>query len=534
MKRMSDEKLQSRTLQQASTLIARGDHRAAHDLCLVALQREEAPAQALFLLALIAADHQNPAKALQLTDRALSFSGEHTGARAQRARALLALHRQAEARAEAEATAALDPREGHVLDTLGVVLSRTGAYHAAAALFRKAVARRPDHAGWQYNLASALQFTGDLEGARRAYEAALAIAPDHHRALSSLVALSRQTGADNRIAALESLFDDADPDPARQQHLGHALAKSFEDMGDYPTALAWLIRAKAGRRRTLGYTVARDRALFEAAAHTAARPALKGCDDAAPIIIVGLPRTGTTLLDRVLSSHPDIVSAGELGDFSLLVKRMTGTPSPMVLDVETFEAAERLDFAALGRAYVERARATVEDGAGASAARVIDKMPLNVLNAGLIHRALPNARIVCLRRHPVDSALSNYRQLFATDFPYYDYAFDLGDAGRYYALFDRLVGHWRDTLASDRFTEVAYEDLVADLEGQTRRLLDFVGLPFDPACLSFQDNKAAVSTASSVQVRSPLYSTSIGRWKRYGDGLKPLIDALREEGVAVN
>lgn len=530
MKRMTHTILRSRALRQASALIARGDHQAAHSLCLVALQKGETPAQALFLLALIAADHRNPAKALELADRAVAIDGEHLGARAQRARALLALHRQAEARTEAETAAARDPRDGHVLDTLGVVLSRTGAYHAAATLFGKAAARRPDQADWQYNLGAALQFAGDLEGARRAYEAAVAVAPDHHRALSSLVALNRQTPADNRIAELEALFDDADPDPARQQHLGHALAKSFEDMGDYPAALAWLIRAKAGRRRAARYAIERDRALFEAAARMAA-PASRGWDDPAPIFIVGLPRTGTTLLDRVLSSHPDVVSAGELGDFSLLVKRMTGTPSPMVLDVQTFEAAKNLDCETLGRTYVQSARAAAENRAGEVAARVIDKMPLNVLNAGLIHRALPNARILCLRRHPVDSALSNYRQLFATDFPYYDYAFDLADAGRYYALFDRLVAHWRDSLPSDRFVEVAYEDLVADLEGQTRRLLDFVGLPFDPACLSFHENRAAVSTASSAQVRSPLYSTSIGRWKRYGDGLKPLIDALNDEGV---
>jgi tetratricopeptide (TPR) repeat protein len=532
MKRMSDLTLENMTLGQAATLIAKGDHRAGHVLCLAALRKGEAPAQALFLLALIAAEHRNPVKALELTEKALEIEAGHLGARAQRARALLALHRQAEARAEAEAAAALDPRDGHVLDTLGVVLSRTGAYQAAAALFRRATMRRPDHADWQYNLGSALQFTGDLTGARTAYEAALKVRPGHHRALSSLVSLSRQTETDNQVPALQALFDDADPDPARQQHLGHALAKSFEDMGDHPAALSWLGRAKAGRRRAAPYTIDRDKALFEAAAATA-KPATGGCEDPAPILIVGLPRTGTTLLDRVLSSHPDIVSAGELGDFSLLVKRMTATPSPLVLDVETFAAADRLDFETLGRAYVERARAAVEDGAGATAARVIDKMPLNVLNVGLIHRALPNARILCLRRHPVDSALSNYRQLFATDFPYYDYAFDLADAGRYYALFDRLVAHWRAILPPDRFAEVAYEDMVADLEGQTRRVLDLIGLPFDPACLAFHENASAVSTASSVQVRSPLYSTSVGRWKRYGDGLKPLLDALRAEGIDI-
>jgi tetratricopeptide (TPR) repeat protein len=532
MKQMLEASSPNINLRQAATLIAAGDYRGAHASCLAALHNGEPHAQALFLLALIAAEHRNPAKALELTDRALETDQDHVGARAQRARALLALHRHDEARAEAETAAALDPEDGHVLDTLGVVLSRTGAYQAAVALFRRATARRPDQADWQYNLGAALQFTGELEDARQAYLAALKARPDHHRALSSLVSLSRQTEADNQIAALEGLFDDADPDPARQQHLGHALAKSFEDLGDHPAALSWLIRAKAGRRRTSAYGIDRDRALFAASAATA-KPATTGYDDPSPLFIVGLPRTGTTLLDRVLSSHPDVVSAGELGDFALLVKRMTGTPSPLVLDVETFQAADSLDFAALGQAYVDRCRAAVEGGAGLTAARVIDKMPLNVLNLGLIHRALPEARILCLRRHPVDSALSNYRQLFATDFPFYDYAFDLADAGRYYALFDRLVAHWREALPADRFVEVAYEDMVKDLEGQTRRLLDFIGLPFDPACLAFHENRAAVSTASSVQVRSPLYSTSIGRWKRYGEGLRPLLDALHAEGVVV-
>lgn len=537
MKRMPASSVSTPCLAQAATLLARGDARGAHAACLSALRQGERPAQALFLLSVIAGDHRNPAKALELAEEALKREAAHPGARAQRARALLALHRLDEARTEAEAAAALEPADGHVLDTLGVVLSRTGAYQAAAALFRRAAARRPDHAEWRYNLGAALQFTGDLDGARAAYEAAVTLKPDHHRALSSLVALRRQTAEDNRIAALEALFDDADPDPARQQHLGHALAKSMEDLGDAPAALSWLIRAKAGRRRGATRAIERDRALFQAAAATAGPGDQglgdQGLDDPAPIFIVGLPRTGTTLLDRVLSSHADIVSAGELGDFALLVKRMTGTPSPLVLDLETFQAAGRMDFAALGRAYLKRARRAVEGGAGLGAARVIDKMPLNVLNAGLIHRALPQARIICLRRHPVDSALSNYRQLFATDFPYYDYAFDLADAGRYYALFDRLVARWRETLPADRFTEVAYEDLVTDLEGQTRRLLDFVGLPFDPACLAFHENRAAVSTASSVQVRSPLYSTSIGRWRRYGEGLRPLLDALAEEGIVI-
>ena len=161
----------------------------------------------------------------------------------------------------------------------------------------------------------------------------------------------------------------------------------------------------------------------------------------------------------------------------------------------------------------------------------MDKMPLNVLYAGLIHRALPNARIICLRREPMDVCLANYRQLFATGFSYYNYAFDQEDIARYYIGFDALVGHWRRTLPKDRFMDLAYEDMVADQRGQTERLLAFCGLAWEEACLSFHDQAAPVATASSVQVRQPLYATSVGRWRRHGDALAPMRAILNRAGL---
>jgi len=160
-------------------------------------------------------------------------------------------------------------------------------------------------------------------------------------------------------------------------------------------------------------------------------------------------------------------------------------------------------------------------------------MPLNVLYAGLICRALPNARIVCLRRHPMDAGLSNYRQLFATRFPYYDYALDLEHTGRYVSEFERLADHWATALPADRYLNVRYEDLVADQEGATRRLLAHCGLAWDPACLAFHENQAPVATPSAVQVRSPIHAGSVGRWKRYGAGLEPMAAALKAAGIAL-
>ena len=157
---------------------------------------------------------------------------------------------------------------------------------------------------------------------------------------------------------------------------------------------------------------------------------------------------------------------------------------------------------------------------------MIDKMPLNFFYAGLIHRAFPDARIIALRRGAMDSCLSNFRQLFSTQYSYYNYTFDLEDIAFFYRQFDSLMSHWRETLPSDRFMEIHYEDIVFDQENQTRRLLEFCNLDFEDACLTFHENAAPVSTASSVQVRQPLYSGSIGRWKKYGDRLEGLRTAL--------
>jgi hypothetical protein len=238
-----------------------------------------------------------------------------------------------------------------------------------------------------------------------------------------------------------------------------------------------------------------------------------------------MPRTGTTLVERVLSSHEKVFAAGELPDFSLVLKRITATAGNMVLDPATLRAAAAADGGAMGEAYLQSTRPRT-----GHTAHFIDKMPLNFFYAGLIHRALPNARIICLRRNPLDTCLSNFRQLFATRFPYYRYAYDLLDTGRYYALFDALMAHWRE-LMPDHYREVHYEDLVANPEGEARKLLDFCGLEWDPQCLRFFENPTPVATASSIQVRSPLYSSSVGRWKHYAEELAEVTALLSALGI---
>lgn len=517
-------------LARAERLMAGKAYEPAHALCMEVLSVEPDAARAWFLLGVLAADHENPGKAAELFARAASLDLDDPRAPAQLARCLIALNRRDEALAHAQAAEARGPGDALTLDTLGVVYSRAGLHERAIGFFEAAFAREPGQPSFAYNLAASRQFSGDFPGAEAAYAQALALDPALYRAWSSRVQLRRQTFAENFLVELEAQFAAAGGQAEARLHLGHALAKTHEDLGHFETALDWLIRAKAAKARQLGYDPRADAELFAAAKATfpARTGASRGTMSDRPIFVVGLPRTGTTLVDRILSSHLEVTSAGELTNFGLILKRMTGSPGAFVLDETTLEAADDLDLRRAGQAYLQSVGPLV-----AGEGRFVDKMPLNFIYAGLIHRALPQARIICLRRHPMDACLSNFRQLFATGFSYYDYAYDLAHTAAYYAGFERLIAHWRAVLPADRFTELAYEDLVADQEGETRRLLDFCGLDFDPRCLAFHENAAPVATASSVQVRSPIYASSIGRWRRYGPGLAPLRQALEAAGVRV-
>ena len=244
-----------------------------------------------------------------------------------------------------------------------------------------------------------------------------------------------------------------------------------------------------------------------------------------PIFVVGMPRSGTTLVDRILSSHSTVSSAGELQNFGVVLKRASGSQTPHMLDAETIAAATGLDWARVGAAYVESTR----PGTG-HRLHFVDKLPHNFLYAGFIARALPNAKIICLRRDPMDVCLSNFRQLFALTSPYYDYSFDLMDTGRYYLMFERLMARWHASMPG-RILEVRYEELVDNQEAVTRELVAWCGLDWEQTCLRFENNQAPVATASAVQVRSPMFRTSLQRWKRYGDRMDELYRFLEDEGV---
>ncbi|MEO8464249.1 MAG: sulfotransferase [Gammaproteobacteria bacterium] len=501
----------------------------ARAACLEVLAVAPEHADAHFLLGMVAASARRYGEACTAIERALILDATRSDYHAQHARCLASLKHDGEARAAAEHAESLAPRDALTLDTLGVVWSRLGDHDRAVAAFRRAVAEMPSNADFHYNLAASLRILGRFDEAERALEAVIGLAPRAYRAHSALAELRKQTAAHNHVARLEVLLDGVGDDVDGELHLRHALAKELEDLGEYPRAFAHLTAGKVRKRATLDYTIADDEALFAAIERVldgprcAAPPA--GCPSREPIFVVGLPRSGTTLVERILSAHSHVQSAGELQNFGLALKRAAATSSNRVLDAQTIEQAARCDLAAVGQTYIDSTRPLT-----GKTPRFVDKLPLNFFYVGFIHFALPHAKIVCLRRQPLDSCLSLYRQLFAVAFSSYNFTYDLGDIGRYYVLFDRLLAHWQRVLPG-KVLEVSYEALVAEQEPTTRALLEFCGLPWEARCLDFHTNAAPVATASSVQVRAPLYGTAVGRWRRYAAQLEPLIAQLRAAGI---
>ena len=463
-------------------------------------------------------------------DRAARLSPGRADYWAYLARALMELSLLGPALRAAD-TAALRPNKDAVtLEILGVVYSRVNAHEKAAVAFGLVAEQRPDSATAHFNHATALTALGDVAGAAAAHERCLALDPRYWKAHLALAQLQKQQPDHNHLPRLSALLADHGGDDGAAMYLNLAIAKEQEDLGAYAEAFAHLAAGKTAGRRQRDYDFGRDEALFDALIE--AMPGVPdgpaGHDSARPIFIIGMPRSGTTLVERILSSHPEVMSCGELQDFGVVLKRASGSTTRLLIDPDTARRGAQVDWSRLGAAYIESTRAV-----SGARPRFIDKLPHNFLYAGYIARALPNARIVCLRRDPMDTCLGNFRQLFAQTSPFYDYSFDLRDTGRYYLQFERLMRHWHAVFPG-RIHEVRYEDLVADQEATTRALLAACGLSWDPACLQFERNTAPVATASAVQVREPIHARSLQRWKRFERELEPLRELLRAGGVAVD
>ncbi|HEU0277560.1 MAG TPA: protein-export chaperone SecB [Rhodanobacteraceae bacterium] len=434
-----------------------------------------------------------------------------------------------DALAAADQVLATAPADKTTLDALAAAYSMNDAHRRTAKVYALAVAARPQDARARYNLAAALMFNGDLAGAEREIDESIRLQADFWDAYTVRSQVRRQSAQHNHVDGLAALLAKHAGEAQAVERLNMALGKEYEDLGDYAHAFTHFAAGNQIGKLRRRYDFARDARVFDALAEHAPRPqpASVGCASAEPIFVFGMPRSGTTLVDRILSSHPDVTSAGELKQFGMLLKYACNSPTEDLIDADTIDRSRELDWRALGAQYLANTRPVT-----GSAAHFVDKFPHHFLYAGYIANALPNAKLVCLRRNPLDTCLGNFRQVFSEGSPFHGYACDLADAGHYYVRFDRLMRQWQGAFPG-RILEVHYEALVADQEGVTRQLLDFCGLPWNAACLAFEENRAPVATASAVQVRSRIYRDAVARWKHYAAELEPLLRLLAAEGIEV-
>ena len=427
-----------------------------------------------------------------------------------------------EATVEFERALALKPSLFQTQNNLANVLRKQGKIEEAVSRFEQAVALNPDLPAMHKSLANTLKEQGDLDRALASYEQTLALDPNYAEAHYSRAQLKTFRPGDPDLAALEALAADPSRVPAEQTAYIHfALGKALEDVGDYPRAFEQWARGNALRRPDVHYDeLSWQRFLRLTAdafdANLLGRFQAAGDPSDLPIFILGMPRSGSTLVEQILSSHPQVHAAGELPNLHAVVESQESAGREIIFPQSILSlAADGLR--RLGHAYLV-SLPTLRDGE----TRVTDKMLANFLYVGLIRLILPNARIIHTLRDPVDTCLSCFSRLFV-DLPF---SYDLGELGRYYRGYHELMAHWRSVLPAGAMLEVQYEDVVDDLEVQARRLLDYCGLPWDERCLAFHETNRPVSTSSNVQVRRPIYRSSVARWRRYEAWLGPLLAEL--------
>ena len=514
--------------QAAVQALNRGAYERAAVACRRLLELDPRHADGWFLMGMVAAANMRVGKALELVDQAIALSAPNAEYLAQKAKLHTMLNQIERGRSAAIKAAELHPEDVLTLDTLGVVLTKTGDYAAARPLLERAVGGAPQKAQFHFNLASAAQFLGDADAADEHYRSAIERAPDFHRARWALSELHKNAGPAADARELQALLEGQELRADDELYLSHALATEHEKLGDYDAAFGVLARAKQRRASQISYSVKRDERIIEAmekAFPVDEAPTVSASQGDNAIFITGMPRTGTTLVESILASHPEVTSLGELQDFALAVKWASNTKSKLVLDEDVVAAAGQADMQEIGADYLARLGSRLPESG-----RFIDKMPLNFLYIGFILQALPAAKVVCLRRNPLDTCLSNFRQLFAINFSYYNYAYDLTDTALYYVLFDRLMAHWQARFG-DRIYQVKYEALTAEPEVQVRALLDYLELPWHPDCLAFHETARPVATASTMQVREPIYQHAVARWKKYDAHLADVKSIFERHGI---
>jgi tetratricopeptide (TPR) repeat protein len=435
---------------------------------------------------------------------------------------LLKAGRLEEAYQVAQQVQGMELLTGSLHDAMGALWSRCDEPGRALRFFERAVQLEPANSLFLYNLATAHRMLGDLDAAEAGLRKVIRRNPRDISAYHLLSDLRTQTADSNHIDSLEALLRTVRGGSMDEVILRFALAKELEDIHAHARSFEHLRAGCSVYRRMIQYDVGADVRTLERLIELHRPESLQSgadCSAVEAIFVLGLPRTGTTLVDRILSGHSRLTSIGESMAFPLACIRavrqgLEGSPTKLEFVMRSLQT----DPVALGRSYVSSIRATRAPSEG----RFVDKQPMNLLYAGLIRRSLPRALFVLIERDPMDACYAMFKTLFTGAHPY---SYDLGELAHYYAAWHRLARHWQEVLG-ERLLLIRYEDLVAHPEDAARRLISHCGLSWESACLDFHRQREAVTTASAVQVRSPIYSSSVGKWTHYREQLEPLRRAL--------
>lgn len=421
-------------------------------------------------------------------------------------------------------------RDPDLLTRIAEFYAHCSRHEDALVCYQQAKDLQPDNVNYVYNLAASQIANGDMQTAEELFNRVIYLKPDDYDAWQNRSTLRKQTEDNNHVKQLKFVKERLSQHDKGQMPVCFALAKELEDLERFEESFAYLQEGAARRKHMMSYDVAADEAVMQKIKEVFNKETLESAHTSnstkRPVFVLGLPRSGTTLVDRIISSHSQVDSMGESNALAFAVMRAAAGKKGNLADkMSLIEQSAHMDFAQMGEFY---AHAT--ENLSPESERLVDKTPLNFLYLGLIHLSMPDAKIIHLRRQPIDSCYAMYKTLFRMGYPF---TYSLQDVGRYYIAYHSLMAHWRELMPAT-FLDVDYESLVNNQETETRRILEYLNLEWENNCLNFHQHKGAAATASAAQVRQPIYNSSVGRWKSYQQQLTPFVSKLKEHGIDVS
>lgn len=500
------------------------------------LQQDVGSAEGYFLAGLVERMANRPVRAAQAFEKTLELDVSRYDAAIELANQYSVARRNAKA---ADLLIKYEDKLGNspmYLDLAGTVYTEIGMPQKAWPLYVKANELQPSVDLFQANLAACGVFLGKIEEAQKIYRSLLERFPNHQRNHYQLARLGK-AGDAVHIEQMQEILQNSDATADKNIFMYYALGKELEDLERWQESYSYYKQGGDAVCSVANYDIANDITLIDKIIEVcnadwlnagrlnagAVKPKATQ-NKKTPIFIVGLPRTGTTLTERIVSSHSQVESVGETQFLQMVLRRESGVPSIENMNPAMIEAVAKVDPELMAKGYIDSIAYRLGDEA-----LFIDKLPFNFLFLGFIAKAWPDARIIHLGRNPMDACFSMYKQIFTWA---YKFSYSLEGLGQYYVAYERLRNHWREVL-KDRLIEVEYESLVSDTENQTRLLLEKLGLNFEQSCLDFDKNTAPSATASSVQIREKTHSRSINKWQRFSSELKPLKEFLESAGIKV-